>query len=143
MSEERCRGCKVMGGRTITSDAEARDFTAAMRAHPEVWTRVEMGPVRVGESLDMEPCVDTVEHEKQYGRECPRVELWPENRTAAELVFATLPEHTRGLLPAFAEALVAEMGDEARGVVLRAFRTLQGAAVTGWLKAQYTPKDDA
>ncbi len=123
-----------MGGRTIETEAEARSFTAAMNAHPAAWLREETGPIRVGETLDMAPCAS----------ECPRVELWPENRPAADLVFAALPEHSRALLPAYVEALTAEMGDEARPVVLRAFRALQGNAVTGWLKAQYeTPEDDS
>lgn len=123
-----------MGGRTIETEAEARSFTAAMNAHPAAWLREEHGPIRVGEVLDMPPCAS----------ECPRVELWAENQPAADLVFAALPEHSRALLPAYVEALTAEMGDEAGLVVLRAFRALQSDPVTGWLKAQYaTPEDDS
>lgn len=141
MTEERCRGCKMLGGRTIETDDEAQAFTLAMRAHPEVWTREESGPIRVGETLEMEPCV-APDYEAMYGRECPRVELWPENQPAAELVFAALPEHTRGLLPAYVEAVTAELGPAAHAVVRRAFAVLRGDAVTGWLKAQYEAKPE-
>jgi len=122
-----------MGGRTIESEAEARSFMAAMNAHPAAWTREQSGPIRVGETLEMAPCA----------RECPRVELWPENRPAADLVFAAMPEHSRALLPAYVDALTAEMGDAARPVVLRAFRALQSDPVTGWLKAQYATEGDS
>jgi hypothetical protein len=71
------------------------------------------------------------------------VELWPENGAAARLVFAALPEHTRGLLPAYTEALVSEMAPgEARALVLRAFRALQGEPVVNWLRAQHAPKPE-
>lgn len=126
----------MLGGRTIETDDEARAFTTAMRAHPEVWTREESGPVRTGETLEMEPCV-APDYEAAYGRECPRVSLWAENQPAAELVFAALPEHTRALLPAYVEAITAEMGDEAHAIVRRAFAALRSDPVTGWLKAQY------
>ena len=143
MSEERCRGCKMLGGHTIETEAEARAFTSAMRAHPASWPTPDLNPapVAVGDTIELEPCVAPADYRKQFGRDCPRVELLPENGPAAELVFATLPEHTRQLLPAFVEALVAEMGDEAGPVVLRAFRTLQGPAVTNWLKAQFSPPE--
>lgn len=134
----------MLGGRTIETEQEARSFTAAMRAHPEAWTPRDLDPepIRVGETLEMEPCC-APDYERWYGRECPRVELWPENRPAADLVFASLPEHTRGMLPAYVEALTSEMGDEARTVIMRAFRVLQSPAVTNWLKVQYaTPEAD-
>jgi len=126
-----------MGGCTIESEAEARAFTAAMRAHPAAWPTPDINPapVQVGDTLELAPCVGP-DYRQRFKRECPRVELWPENAQAAELVFAALPEHTRPLLPAYVEALSAELGDEAGPVVLRAFRVLQGAAVNAWLKAQ-------
>lgn len=136
----------MLGGRTIETDEQARSFTAAMRAHPEVWTPRDMepGPIRVGETIELEPCV-APDYAERYGRDCPRVELWPENEAAASLVFAALPEHTRGLLQAYAEAVTAEMEEiEGRAVVLRAFRALQGEAVAGWLAAQYAaPEGDS
>lgn len=134
----------MLGGRTIETEAEARAFTAAMRAHPAAWPTPELNPapVRVGDTFELEPCVGP-DYRQRFKRDCPRVELWPENGPAAELVFAALPEHTRPLLPAYVEALTADMGDEARAIVVRAFRTLQGDAVTAWLKAQYSTEGDA
>lgn len=128
----------MLGGHTIETEQEARAFTAAMRAHPAVWTPRDMEPdaIRVGETIEIEPCVGP-DYARHHGRECPRVELWPENSVAARLVFAALPEHTRGMLPAFVEALTSEMDpDEARAAVLRAVSTLHSEPVSNWLRAQ-------
>lgn len=135
----------MLGGVTIETEAQARAYTAAMRAHPSSWTPRDLdpAPLRVGEALELEPCVGP-DYERHFGRECPRVELWPENAAAAELVFGALPEHTRSLLPAYVDALTAEMAPaEARAVVLRAMRTLHGEAVAGFLRAQLEREEDA
>jgi hypothetical protein len=135
----------MLGGVTIESEAQARTFTAAMRASPASWTPrdLEPAPLRIGETLDLEPCVGPA-YEAQFGRECPRVELWPENEPAAELVFAVLPEHTRALLPAYVDAITAPLdADAGRAVVVRAMRALHGEAVANWLRAQYQREEDA
>lgn len=133
----------MLGGHTIETDAEARTFTAAMRAHPAVWSPrdLDTAPLAIGETVELEPCVGPY-YEADHGRPCPREELWPENGAAADLIFAALHEHTRALLPAYVEALTLELPpEEARTVVLRAFRELQGPTVTGWLRAQLQPKE--
>jgi len=132
-------------GHTIETEAEARSFTAAMRAFPASWTPRDMdpAPIRTGETILLEPCVGPdYAGRSGSGRDCPRVELWSENAAAARLVFAALPELTRPLLPVFVDALTAEMDpDEARAVVLRAVDVLHGETVTGWLRAQFNAKE--
>jgi hypothetical protein len=136
----------MLGGVTIETEAQARAYTAAMRAHPSAWTPRDLDPASIqpGEDLELEPCVGP-DHLQRFGRECPRAELHPENEVAARLAFASLGngDHTRGLMPVYVEALLADMAqDQARTVVLRAFRALQSDAVVNWLKAQRAPKDE-
>ena len=132
-------------GHTIETEAEARSFTGAMRAAPASWTPRDLDPepIRVGETILLEPCVGPDYAQRSgLGRDCPRVELWRESAAAARLVFAALPEHTRPLLPVFAEALTADMDpSEAQAVILRAVDVLQGETVTSWLRSQFSAKE--
>lgn len=40
--------------------------------------------------------------QKRYGQQCPRVDLWPENRVALRVAQLLLNEELRGLAPAYA-----------------------------------------
>lgn len=125
-------------GYTIGSEAEARRFDAAMRAHAASWTPRDLDPqpIRRGDTLLLEPCVGP-DYEARFGQRCPRVELWPENAAAAQLIFAALPAHTRPLLPAVVDAITAELEpSEARRTVLDALDVLQGPTVNDWMRAQ-------
>jgi hypothetical protein len=130
-----------MGGMTITSDAEARAVRATILAHPKVWGELGMErdpQVRVGDDLQLDPCVDIVRHQAMHGRACPYVELWPENEIAARLVFAALPDHTRPLMAAYADALTADLAEsDARAIVIRTVRVLQSEPVLQWRAAQW------
>lgn len=128
-----------MGGTTVQSDEDARAFAAAVLAHPKVWAEygMEVAPqFRRGDELALEPCVDPPWYRRNYGRECPRVDLWPENGPAAGLVFGALAEAARPLFPAYVEAVVTDMpADAAADTVRRAFAALKSRPVADWRAA--------
>lgn len=125
-------------GTVIETEADAAAFDRAIRANPGVWSPRDMDPrpVEVGEAFNLPPCVGSNWPLRTEDRPCPHVELWPENGHAGRLVFAALPEHTRQLLPAYIEALAADLEPaDARVMVSRAIRALQSPAVASWLRA--------
>jgi hypothetical protein len=122
VSEERCAVCVVQGGLDVDTEA------AAAGASRVVGRRVE-----VGERLSEEPCLPTkhlASIESEFGRPCPRVELLPENREAAELVWLAVLEHLRPLFgPAF-EALSDDLEpEERRRLVMRVSAVLKSDVV--------------
>lgn len=123
-----------MGGTTIATDDEARAFAKAVMAHPKVWAEYGMDVAprfRVGDEVMLEPCVNINFHP------CPKVDLWPENAPAADLVYASLSDVSRPLLPAYVEAVAADMHpDVARTMVTRAFRALNSRVVAEYRAAQ-------
>jgi len=136
----------MLGGYTIETPGEARAFELSMRSRPAAWTPRDLDPepIRVGEDISLDPCVNPEQHRRQFGQDCPRVELWPENDAAAAIVYAALPEHTRALLPVLVEAITADMRPaEARAVVLRATRALHSEPVAAWLRGPAATEGDA
>lgn len=123
----------------IETEEQAQAYTAAIRANSSAWEArgMDSAPVRVGEAFELAMCVPPHWPPRTEERPCPRVELWPENELAARIVFATLPEHTRSLMPHYIEALTAELDpSESRRAIARAVRTLQSPAVTDWMRAE-------
>jgi hypothetical protein len=102
-----------MGGCEVMTEADARTFTAELQP-PRV--------VEVGELLDEEPCVNLDVYRGVFpGRECPRVELDPENVDAATLVQMRLAEDP--LTPAFFDAACGDLPrEERKKVLLRVLR---------------------
>lgn len=92
--------------------------------------------ITVGSRVVMPPCLpqhsleDAERHWNQQGRPCPYIDLDPRNDTAAHLVFNHLPEHTRPLTPALADALLADASnDERADTLLRVSAALRSEAV--------------
>lgn len=120
----------------MESEDQAAGYTRSIRANPEVWEGrgVSLAPVVVGERLSLGPCVPPTWPLATADKPCPRVSLWGENATAAELVMASLPEHTRPLMPGFWRAKLREVPrTERRRVLVRAVNALHSAGVVNWL----------
>jgi hypothetical protein len=136
----------MLGGITIETGAQAAQFTAAMRASPKHWTGrgISGAPIRAGESLNLEPCIPPNWPYRTDEQPCPRVELWPENDLAFDLVLAALPEHTRPLVALYADGVLEDLGnDERRATLARVVRALQSQQVGNWMRAQAMPKETA
>ena len=101
---------------------------------------MDPAPVRIGEAFQLEECIPPNWPFRTPERPCPRVELWPENELAAQIVFASLPEHTRPLLPEYIAALTADLDPTySQQSIVRAVRALQGDAVAAWMRKQFEP----
>lgn len=91
--------------------AQALASYTALDDSPEIGGHFEADPCMDEDSLEM--------FEKVNGRQCPRVELEPDNEIPAELFHAALHEQSRPYAQALEETLTAEMGPDRRAAVLR------------------------
>lgn len=74
------------------------------------------------------------------GRSCPYIDPDPRNDLVLRLVYNALPEHTRNLTPALAEASLSDVSDEERREILwRVSNTLRSQPVMNRL---YPPMED-
>jgi hypothetical protein len=125
----------------VVEDERTADlFTSAMKNHGAVWGErgMDPAPVRIGEAFELEPCVPPNWPFATEDKPCPRVELWPENELAVELVFVGLPEHTRPMISDYIDALShGRHPDDLAAAVIRAVRCLQSEAVASWMRKQF------
>lgn len=110
------------------TEADAVAFSLAL-SHPGAPRVVE-----VGDLLEEEPCVNLEAYRSSFpGRECPRVDLEPENEEAATLVQMRLAEDP--LAPAYFEAACGGLPPEERKrVLLRVMRAVGDPRVQSALK---------
>lgn len=83
---------------------------------------------------------DSTSYWQKRGRKCPYAPLSDENDAAASILLTTLPEHSRPIAPALADALLADLSNEERAdTLLRVSTALRSEAV---IAAMYPTVDD-
>lgn len=134
----RCAACKMRGGIYVNRDELARELESL----PENRGR----KVEVGSRVEMAPCLSDAALTnqdafwQQQGRPCPYIGLDDKNDTAATILLNHLPEHTRPLTPALADALLADASDDERAsTLLRVSLALRSNAV---IEKLYPSVDD-
>ena len=123
-----------------------------MRVSPALAPRLRALPenrgveVVEGEILEMPPCMgaatldDPESFWRKAGRPCPFVDLDEDNDDAATLVLNHIPEHTRPLTPALADAILADLSDDERArTLLRVSLALRSEPV---IRKLYPSPDD-
>lgn len=97
ITEDRCRGCRMLGGVEVVSQAQAELYS-------EMWHR----PVAIGDHVEEDPCVPAAELaviEKERNQPCPRVVLSPDNWEALELLGMVTHPSTKALVQPLLDAL--------------------------------------
>jgi hypothetical protein len=126
ITEARCRACVILGGCEVETEAQAREFS-------RLDERAE-DPVRVGEFLELPPCVGEVDLEwfrREHDRPCPRVELRVENADALSLFRVSVREDARPLAAPLFEALCGGLpADERARTIHRVLSTLNDETVS-------------
>lgn len=128
------RGGMVVGSEHVA--AELRELPENRGQVIEVGSRVAMPPCLPKHSLE-----DAGQHWNKQGRPCPYIDLDPRNDVAAALVLNHLPEHTRPLTPALADAMLADASDDERAdTLMRVSAALRSEAV---IEKLYPLADDS
>lgn len=116
-------------------------------ADVELYSKTLRRQVAEGEDLAETPCVREGELErirKIHGRPCPRIELRPENYLAAEVVWSSIAEHTRGLAPGLLDAgLAGAPLEEREDVRRRVLEALHSPAVMALVSPAPDPEGAA
>lgn len=115
----------MLGGCQVDTEKQAREFS-------RLDERAE-DPVRVGEFLELPPCVGEVDLEwyrREHNRPCPRVELRVENADALILFWLSVREDSRQMWGQFFEAACGHLSaDERATMVRRVLATLNDETV--------------